>query len=96
MDLRLPPNDAYHKINYTIEEINMKIESICDLLNKSNAEKKDFLLSPLKNNVLFSSSIYGVFFTLKSFSKIYCNIYNVYNIDIDEFFFIFYGEDIYL
>ncbi|CRG99590.1 U5 small nuclear ribonuclear protein, putative [Plasmodium relictum] len=85
MDLRLPPNDAYHKINYTIEEINMKIESICDLLNKSKKEKKSFLLSPLKNNVLFSSSIYGIFFTLKSFSKIYCNLYNTYNIDIDEF-----------
>lgn len=92
MDLRLPPNDAYHKINYTIEEINMKIESICDLLNKSNAEKKDFLLSPLKNNVLFSSSIYGVFFTLKSFSKIYCNIYNAYNIDIDEFSLYLWGD----
>ncbi|EUD67531.1 hypothetical protein C922_02237 [Plasmodium inui San Antonio 1] len=85
MDLRLPPNDAYHKINYTIEEINKKIESFCDLLNKSVKEKKKFLLSPLKNNVLFSSSIYGVFFTLKSFSKIYCNLYSAYNIDIDEF-----------
>ncbi|KJP87785.1 hypothetical protein AK88_02541 [Plasmodium fragile] len=85
MDLRLPPNDAYHKINYTIEEINKKIESFCDMLNKSVKEKKKFLLSPLKNNVLFASSIYGVFFTLKSFSKIYCNLYNAYNIDIDEF-----------
>ncbi|SOV22763.1 U5 small nuclear ribonuclear protein, putative [Plasmodium sp. DRC-Itaito] len=92
MDLRLPPNDAYHKINYTIEEINMKIESICDLLNKSSSEKKNFLLSPLKNNVLFSSSIYGVFFTLKSFSKIYCNIYNAYNIDIDEFSLYLWGD----
>ncbi|CAA9987669.1 U5 small nuclear ribonuclear protein, putative [Plasmodium knowlesi strain H] len=85
MDLRLPPNDAYHKINYTIEEINKKIESFCDMLNKSGKEKKKFLLSPLKNNVLFASSIYGVFFTLKSFSKIYCNLYSAYNIDIDEF-----------
>ncbi|SBS84218.1 U5 small nuclear ribonuclear protein, putative [Plasmodium malariae] len=85
MDLRLPPNDAYHKINYTIEEINIKVESICELLNKSSKEKKEFLLSPLKNNVLFSSSIYGIFFTLKSFSKIYCNLYNAYHIDIDEF-----------
>ncbi|SBT33876.1 U5 small nuclear ribonuclear protein, putative [Plasmodium ovale wallikeri] len=85
MDLRLPPNDAYHKINYTIEEINLKIESICDLLNLSSKEKKNFLLSPLNNNVLFSSTIYGIFFTLKSFSKIYCNLYNAYNIDIDEF-----------
>ncbi|GAB65971.1 U5 small nuclear ribonuclear protein [Plasmodium cynomolgi strain B] len=85
MDLRLPPNDAYHKINYTIEEINNKIESFCDMLNKSPKEKKKFLLSPLKNNVLFASSIYGVFFTLKSFSKIYCNLYSAYNIDIDEF-----------
>ncbi|CAG9478655.1 unnamed protein product [Plasmodium vivax] len=85
MDLRLPPNDAYHKINYTIEEINKKIESFCDMLNKSAKEKKRFLLSPLKNNVLFASSMYGVFFTLKSFSKIYCNLYSAYSIDIDEF-----------
>ncbi|SCP04023.1 U5 small nuclear ribonuclear protein, putative [Plasmodium ovale] len=85
MDLRLPPNDAYHKIYYTIEEINAKIECLCELLNVSNKDKKKFLLSPLNNNVLFSSSLYGIFFTLKSFSKIYCNLYNTFNIDIDEF-----------
>ncbi|CAD2097832.1 U5 small nuclear ribonuclear protein, putative [Plasmodium vinckei lentum] len=85
MDLRLPPNDAYHKISYSIEEINMKIETICNLLNKTEEEKNSWLLSPLKNNVLFSSSLYGIFFSLKSFSKIYCDLHNSYSINIDEF-----------
>uniref|UniRef100_A0A8C9G742 Tr-type G domain-containing protein n=1 Tax=Piliocolobus tephrosceles TaxID=591936 RepID=A0A8C9G742_9PRIM len=85
MELRLPPNDAYHKIMYTIDEINHKISNLCDLFNKSEEEKQNFLLCPLKNNILFSSGLYGILFTLKSFAKIYCDVYKSYTIDVDAF-----------
>ena len=59
LELRLPPNDAYHKIKRIIDEVN----SIID--------EDEKLVSPLKGNVCFCSSQYSVCFTLKSFAKLY-------------------------
>lgn len=59
LELRLPPNYAYHKLKRIIDEVN----SIIGDQTKS--------LSPLLGNVCFASSQYSVCFTLKSFAKLY-------------------------
>ncbi|AFZ81019.1 U5 small nuclear ribonucleoprotein, putative [Theileria equi strain WA] len=66
LELKLPPSDAYHKIRHTIYEANDYIASTCKLLNK-----QPVVLSPLSNNVAFASTMFGIFFTLKSFAKLY-------------------------
>lgn len=59
LELRLPPNDAYHKIKRIIDEINILIDD------------ETRILSPLLGNVCFASSQYSICFTLKSFAKLY-------------------------
>lgn len=60
-ELRLPPNDAYHKIKRIIDEVNA-------IINEEDPEK---LVSPTLGNVCFASSQYSLCFTLKSFAKLY-------------------------
>nr|CAG4711326.1 unnamed protein product [Naegleria fowleri] len=85
LELKLPPNDAYHKLKHTISEINSILkESIDDELLKKNYVIRDnasngttdyptTLLSPDIGNVCFASSKTGVCFTLESFAKIYAD-----------------------
>lgn len=67
-ELRLPPNDAYHKIKRIIDEVNLLIHD----------ESK--FVSPQSGNVCFASSQYSVCFTLKSFAKLYLERYKTYTI----------------
>lgn len=59
LELKLPPNDAYHKIKCLIDQVNVLMEG------------EGEVLSPLLNNVCFASSQYSLCFTLESFAKLY-------------------------
>ncbi|EGF83447.1 hypothetical protein BATDEDRAFT_15620 [Batrachochytrium dendrobatidis JAM81] len=60
MELKLPPTDAYFKLQHTIEEVN----SIMSELSLPR-------LSPELGNVCFASSMMGWCFSLESFAQIY-------------------------
>nr|XP_046910123.1 116 kDa U5 small nuclear ribonucleoprotein component-like [Dermatophagoides farinae] len=68
LELKLPPQDAYYKIRHILDEINGIIKTHCNLSEPP-------LISPLLNNVCFSSSLYNICFTLKSFAQLYASYY---------------------
>jgi 116 kDa U5 small nuclear ribonucleoprotein component len=68
IELRLPPNDAYHKIKHTLEEVNFILDSFPQYQSKVR-------ISPLEGNVIFAASQFGACFTLQSFARIYSNMY---------------------
>jgi 116 kDa U5 small nuclear ribonucleoprotein component len=76
LELKLPPQDAYYKIQHTIEEVNKIIASM-----NSVAVNR---LSPELGNVTFASGLHGWSFTLKSFSETYSAKYQGM-IDAEEF-----------
>ena len=65
LELKLPPSDAYFKIKYTVDELNLLIKSNQAL----NQEQK--YLSPLAGNVVFGSTLFASCFTLHSFAQRY-------------------------
>lgn len=60
LELRIPPDDGYHKIRYIIESAN-------DIVSPYGVPK----FSPARGNVAFASSSERVCFTLKQFSRAY-------------------------
>ncbi|KAL2914439.1 U5 small nuclear ribonucleoprotein component [Polyrhizophydium stewartii] len=60
LELKLPPTDAYFKLQHTIEEVNT-------ILAGFSRPR----LSPELGNVCFASSLMGWCFSLKSFAKMY-------------------------
>ena len=68
LEVRLPPKDAYHKIKQVIHDLNVVIEKYraTQFLGSHRQE----LISPHRNCV-FASTLYGVIFSLSSFSKMY-------------------------
>ena len=68
IELKLPPEDAYHKLVHTIEEVNK-------LLALYGAKSKTRRVSPSLGNVVFAAARHGWSFTLFSFAKIYCDWY---------------------
>ncbi|EPX71260.1 GTPase Cwf10 [Schizosaccharomyces octosporus yFS286] len=75
LELRLPPNDAYHKLRHVIDEVN---DSICQI--STNAKHR---VSPELGNVCFASFDLGYCFTLASFAKLYLDKNG--RIDLDDF-----------
>lgn len=73
LELRLPPNDAYHKLKRIIDEVNLLID------DETN------ILSPLLGNVCFASSQYSVCFNLHSFAKLYLDRTEVRSITYKQF-----------
>lgn len=69
LELKLPPKDAYIKLQYLLHEINLELDKILQNLNI----KSSFRFSPEHNNVLFSSGEHGWCFSIKSFGKKYCS-----------------------
>lgn len=69
LELKLPPQDAYYKLKYVIEEVNTVIEATIPGRGESRR------LSPEKGNVAFACSSMGWCFTLKSFAKMYTESY---------------------
>jgi U5 small nuclear ribonucleoprotein component len=80
-ELKLPPADAYHKIAFTIEEVNAVIRAAGGgtaaaaptngTANGSSSSSSTPLLDPVKGNVAFASAMYGYSFTLRSFAALY-------------------------
>lgn len=70
LEMRLPLNDAYLKIKSLIDEFNKCID---ESIFSNDEIKKGFYLSPVYENVIFSSSQYNILFTLSSISSIYNN-----------------------
>lgn len=60
LELRIPPDDGYHKIRYIIESAN-------DIISSYGVPK----FSPARGNVAFTSSNERVCFTLKQFARAY-------------------------
>eukprot|EP00928_Gymnodinium_smaydae_P051092 TRINITY_DN3461_c0_g2_i1.p1 TRINITY_DN3461_c0_g2~~TRINITY_DN3461_c0_g2_i1.p1 ORF type:complete len:983 (+),score=305.48 TRINITY_DN3461_c0_g2_i1:48-2996(+) len=73
VELKLPPNDAYHKLRYCIEEINEALEKLYDSTGAEVDSRTYF--SPLKGNVLFASSLFRMMFSLDSYAQIYADIH---------------------
>jgi U5 small nuclear ribonucleoprotein component len=73
LELRLPPQDAYFKIKFTIEQVNNVLSKISDVR-----------LSPEKGNVCFASTKYGWCFSLKSFAQKYAQN-SEQAFDVDQF-----------
>lgn len=74
-ELRLPPNDAYHKLKRIIDEVNLII----------NEEDPNKLVSPILGNVCFASSQYSVCFTLNSFAKLYMEKLDIITVSYAQF-----------
>jgi U5 small nuclear ribonucleoprotein component len=80
-ELKVPPSDAYHKIAFTIEEVNAIIRacgggssSANGTANGTAAAGSTPLLDPVLGNVAFASAAFGYSFTLKSFAALYKGI----------------------
>jgi U5 small nuclear ribonucleoprotein component len=71
VELKLPPNDAYHKLRFCIEDINETLEKLYDTTGTEVDNRTYF--SPLKGNVLFASSLFRVMFTLDSYAQVYAD-----------------------
>ena len=65
LELKLPPNDAYHKLCFVIGEVNALIEA------HAPPDFPHAPLSPLDGSVVFSSAVHGWSFSLESFAKMY-------------------------
>lgn len=78
LELRLPPLDAYYKIRRTIEQVNEAIEKYSNILNIDRLHF-DSRLSPELDNVCFSSNVFNMIFSLKSFTKKYFEFNKLYN-----------------
>lgn len=80
IELRMPMNDAYHKIKHTLDEVNQIIQTFQFQLNKQSTEGKfvhsQQQISPVNNNVVFASSLFGCCFTLGSFARKYAEMSN--------------------
>jgi len=73
VELKLPPTDAYHKLRYCIEEVNECLDKLYDT-SATEIEGRTYF-SPLKGNVLFSSALFRMMFTLESYAGIYADIH---------------------
>ena len=73
LELRLPPQDAYLKLQHTLEEIN----------NALRACGSTQIISPELGNVCFTSTEGEWCFSLQSFAETYCEVFG--NINASEF-----------
>eukprot|EP00898_Chlorokybus_atmophyticus_P001260 jgi/Chlat1/2134/Chrsp17S02725 len=70
VELKLPPDDAYHKLRHTLEEINT-------ILAGASAGLEPPQVDPVLGNVCFASGISGWSFTLQSFAKLYVDVQGI-------------------
>jgi len=63
VELKLPPNDAYFKCKYVIDQVNSLVQ------RASNGRYP--IVSPEEGNVAFASALHGWLFTLSSFTLVY-------------------------
>jgi U5 small nuclear ribonucleoprotein component len=67
LELKLPPNDAYSKIRYTLDSINQMVLTF--------ALDDAPIFSPLNRNVIFASSRFNICFSVDSFAELYSSKY---------------------
>ena len=76
LELKLPPADAYHKLQHIIEEVN-------GLLAAVNYPHPP--LSPIANTVCFAAASFSYVFSLRSFAKMYADSHEGSGIDYRAF-----------
>lgn len=69
VELKLPPTDAYHKLQHTLNEVNAVLE-------KAGSDTR---VSPLNGNVCFASGRHGWSFTTYSFAKVYADYHESFS-----------------
>lgn len=89
MELRLPPADAYHKINHVINQVNTYAGNLASTLGLQVDT-----YSPINGNVAFASGQFGIFFTLKSFSVLYSDALNS-GLGVEKFYKKLWGNSYY-
>lgn len=72
LELKLPPQDAYFKLNHTIEEVN----TLMSQYFIGGVGEKPPRVSPERGNVCFASAAHGWCFSLLSFTKIYTDYHS--------------------
>ena len=75
LELRLPPTDAFFKIQFTLEEVNR-------VVGEASGGDPARRLSPERGNVAFASTQTGYCFTLRSFAQLYAERAPI---DVDAF-----------
>ena len=83
VELKLPPQDAYYKLQHTIEEVNTLIHTysqgnmnINHENGNTNGTTSSYRVSPELGNVCFASACHGWSFTLQSFATKYAKRYS--------------------
>jgi len=92
LELKIPPNDAYFKIKFIIDEFN-KIVIENEIYNMDKTKK--YFIHPNSGNVLFAAAKYNVIFSLESLAhKLYDNKNNKnkLNVDYKKFAKLLYGD----
>lgn len=83
-ELRIPPADAYYKLQHLIQEVNA-------IILASNGGDKSMEVSPTDGSVVFSSAIHGWSFSLRTFSQLYVEVQGM-EVDVDTFAKRLWGE----
>ena len=82
LELKIPPNDAYFKIKYIIDEFN-KILIENEIYNMDKSRK--YFIHPNSGNILFGATKYNIIFSLESLAyKFYNNKKNKNKLNIDH------------
>ena len=68
VELKLPPNDCYYKLQHVIESVNEFVQQV--------SMGRYPILSPNRGNVAFASAQHGWIFTLESFAQVYLEHYD--------------------
>jgi len=66
LELKLPPSDAYYKIKHTLDDINAVIKRL-----ECVHQGRQPFICPLKDNVIFASTLFSCCFTIGSFALRY-------------------------
>ncbi|KAK6101484.1 U5 small nuclear ribonucleoprotein component [Brugia pahangi] len=72
LELKLPPTDAYYKLRFVLDQVNSLLQTFSD-------DNEAVKISPLLNNVVFSSSRYNICFSLRSFAELYSSNYGTFS-----------------
>lgn len=70
LELKLPPNDAYFKMRFLLDQINDLMNKTLDQMGDTGSYKPP-LISPLNHNVVFAASEFHLCFSLTSFARVY-------------------------
>jgi U5 small nuclear ribonucleoprotein component len=87
LELKLPPFDAYFKLKHIIDDYNRVVNEF----KYFNTEGKKHFASPEQGNVIFSSSLYGIIFTIESYARKYNEVYGT-NTNHQQFAKLLWGD----